>query len=134
MKKIFYTIFGEDILTKEFDADMYRGGAYIEVAGDITYIIEVSWEYNTLRLVKLPNVSAESLLDLLVEKTDDFYTIGEAYVAQRRKYFSEKEKNKRMLQLIYDRGVNWILEDVISSECCYHIECENEMWKIGMVI
>ena len=31
MRKIFYTIFGEDILTKEFDADMYKGGAYIEM-------------------------------------------------------------------------------------------------------
>ncbi len=126
MKKIFYTIFGEDILTKEFDADMYKGGAYIEVMGDIAYIIEVSWECDTLRLVKLPNVSVKSLLDLLVEKTDDYYTIGEVYVAQRRKDFSEKEKIKRMLQLIYDREVNWILEDGISSEC-YNIECESEM-------
>lgn len=128
MRKIFYTIFGGDILNKEFDADMYKGGAYIEVMGDIAYIIEVSWECDTLRLVKLPNVSVESLFDLLVEKTDDYYTIGEVYVAQRRKDFSEKEKIKRMLQLIYDREVNWILEDCISSEC-YKIECENEMWK-----
>lgn len=128
MRKIFYTIFGEDILTKEFDVDMYKGGAYIEVMGDIAYIIEVSWKYNTLRLVKLPNVSVESLLDLLVEKTDYYYTIGEVYVAQRRKDFSEKEKIKRLLQLIYDREVNWILEDGISSEC-YNIEYENEMWK-----
>lgn len=128
MRKIFYTIFGEDILTKEFDADMYKGGAYIEVMGNIAYIIEVSWEYDTLRLVKLPNVSVESLLDLLVEKTDDYYTIGEVYVAQRRKDFSEKEKIKRMLQLIYDREVNWILEDGISQES-YNIECENGAWK-----
>lgn len=128
MRKIFYAIFGEDILTKEFDADMYKGGAYIEVMGNIAYIIEVSWECDTLRLVKLPNVSVESLLDLLVEKTDDYYTIGEVYVAQRRKDFSEKEKIKRMLQLIYDREVNWILEDGISQES-YNIECENEAWK-----
>lgn len=128
MRKIFYTIFGEDILTKEFDADMYKGGAYIEVMGDITYIIEVSWECETLRLVKLSNVSVESLFDLLVEKTDDYYTIGEIYVAQRRKDFSEKEKIRRMLQLIYDREVNWILEDGITSEC-YNIEYENGKWK-----
>ena len=101
MRKIFYSIFGEDILTKDFDADMYKGGAYIEVMGDIAYIIEVSWECDTLRLVELPNVSVESLLNLLVEKTDDYYTIGEVYVAQKRKDFSEKEKIKRMLQLIY---------------------------------
>ena len=128
MRKIFYAIFGEDILTKEFDADMYKGGAYIEVMGDIAYIIEVSWESGTLRLVKLPNVSVESLLGLLAEKTDDYYTIGEVYVAQRRKDFSEKEKIKRMLQLIYDREVNWILEDGISQES-YNIECENGAWK-----
>ena len=128
MRKIFYAIFGEDILTKEFDADMYKGGAYIEVMGDIAYIIEVSWESGTLRLVKLPNVSVESLLGLLAEKTDDYYTIGEVYVAQRRKDFSEKEKIKRMLQLIYDREVNWILEDSISQES-YNIECENGAWK-----
>ncbi len=128
MRKIFYTIFGEDILIKEFDADMYKGGAYIEVIGDIAYIIEVSWECDTLRLVKLSNVSIETLFDLLVEKTDDYYTIGEIYVAQRRKDFSEKEKIKRMLQLIYDREVNWILEDSITSEC-YNIECENGKWK-----
>ena len=128
MRKIFYAIFGEDILTKEFDADMYKGGAYIEVMGDIAYIIEVSWECDTLRLVKLPNVSVESLLGLLAEKTDDYYTIGEVYVAQRRKDFSEKEKIKRMLQLIYDREVNWILEDGISQES-YNIECENGAWK-----
>ena len=128
MRKIFYTIFGEDILTKEFDADMYKGGAYIEVMGDIAYIIEVSWEDNTLRLVKLSNVSIESLFDLLVEKIDDYYTIGEIYVTQRGKDFSEKEKIKRILQLIYDREVNWILEDGITSEC-YNIECENGEWK-----
>ena len=128
MRKIFYSIFGEDILTKEFDADMYKGGAYIEVMGDIAYIIEVSWECDTLRLVKLPNVSVESLLGLLAEKTDDYYTIGEVYVAQRRKDFSEKEKIKRMLQLIYDREVNWILEDGISQES-YNIEYENGAWK-----
>ena len=128
MRKIFYTIFGEDILTKEFDADMYKGGAYIEMMDDVAYIIEVSWEYDTLRLVKLSNVSIETLFDLLVEKTDDYYTIGEIYVAQRRKDFSEKEKIKRMLQLIYDREVNWILEDSITSEC-YNIEFENEKWK-----
>lgn len=128
MRKIFYAIFGEDILTKEFDADMYKGGAYIEVMGNIAYIIEVSWECDTLRLVKLPNVSVESLLDLLAEKTDDYYTIGEVYVSQRRKDFSEKEKIKRMLQLIYDREVNWILEDGISQES-YNIECENGAWK-----
>lgn len=128
MRKIFYTIFGEDILNKEFDADMYKGGAYIEMMDDVAYIIEVSWECDTLRLVKLSNVSIETLFDLLVEKTDDYYTIGEIYVAQRRKDFSEKEKIKRMLQLIYDREVNWILEDSITSEC-YNIEFENEKWK-----
>lgn len=129
MRKIFYTIFGENILTKEFDADMYKGGAYIEVMDDVAYIIEVSWECNTLRLVKLSNVSIETLFDLLVEKTDDYYTIGEIYVTQRRKDFSEKEKIKRMLQLIYDREVNWILEDSITSEC-YNIECENENFAL----
>lgn len=128
MRKIFYIIFGEDILNKEFDADMYKGGAYIEMMDDVAYIIEVSWECDTLRLVKLSNVSIETLFDLLVEKTDDYYTIGEIYVAQRRKDFSEKEKIKRMLQLIYDREVNWILEDSITSEC-YNIEFENEKWK-----
>ena len=100
----------------------------IDIRDNIAYIIEVSWECETLRLVKLSKVSVELLLDLLIEKTDDYHSIGEIYVTQKRKDFSDSEKIKRALQIIYNNEVNWILEDNISSEC-YNLPYEEDKWK-----
>lgn len=121
----FIGIFGSDILSKEFDADMYKGGAYIEVKDNITYIIEVSWECDTIRLVKLTNISDSKLFDLLVEKTDDYYTIGKIYVEQRNESLSDTDKIKNILQNIYNNEVNWILEGNVFSEC-YSIDNFNK--------
>ena len=56
LKELFKEIFGADILEKEFDMDMYKGGAYIEMIDNKVYILELSWECDTLNLKILEDI------------------------------------------------------------------------------
>ena len=112
MREEFEKIFGKDILTKEFDADMYKGGAYIEIRENTAYIIELSWECNSLSLLKVSNISVDDLFNLIIEKTDDYYTIGYAYVMlHNEKDLDERTRIRNFLEVIYEREMEWILED-----------------------
>lgn len=125
-------LFGKDILGKCFDADTYKGGAYIEVKDNVAYIIEVSFECETMCLIKLPNISAEALFNRVFEEVDnDYYTIGYIYSRMHKvKDSSESEKIKEILCAIYNNETNWVLDDTLSR--CYKIEYKDGRWNCNL--
>ena len=115
-KELFKQIFGADILEKEFDADMYKGGAYIEVINNDVYIIELSWECDTLNLKILKDIKNDLLLDIVISKSEeDYYLIGKIF-AMERNMQSENDKLKKSIEVIYDREAEWMLSDLVTED------------------
>ena len=115
-KELFKQIFGADILEKEFDADMYKGGAYIEVINNDVYIIELSWECDTLILKTLKDIKNDLLLDIVISKSEeDYYLIGKIFTMERNMQ-SENDKLKKSIEVIYDREAEWMLSDLVTED------------------
>lgn len=115
-KELFKQIFGADILKKEIDADMYKGGAYIEVINNDVYIIESSWECDTLNLKTLKDIKNDLLLDIVISKSEeDYYLIGKIF-AMERNMQSENDKLKKSIEVIYDREAEWMLSDLVTED------------------
>lgn len=120
-KELFKQIFGADILEKEFDADMYKGGAYIEVINNKVYILELSWECDTLNLKTLENINNNLLLDIVIsESEEDYYLIGKIF-AMERSMQSENDKLKKSIELIYEREAEWMLESLLTENILMNI-------------
>ncbi len=120
-KKLFKQIFGADILEKEFDADMYKGGAYIEVINNKVYILELSWECDTLNLKTLEDIKNNLLLDIVIrESEEDYYLIGKIF-AMERNMQSENDKLKKSIELIYERETEWMLESLLTENILINI-------------
>jgi ABC-type transporter lipoprotein component MlaA len=120
-KELFKQIFGADILEKEFDADMYKGGAYIEVINNKVYILELSWECDSLNLKTLDDIKNNLLLDIVISKSEeDYYLIGKIF-AMERNMQSEKDKLKKSIELIYEREAEWMLESLLTENILINI-------------
>lgn len=120
-KELFKQIFGADILEKEFDADMYKGGAYIEVINNKVYILELSWECDTLNLKTLEDIKNNLLLDIVISKSDeDYYLIGKIFSMERNMQ-SENDKLKKSIELIYEREAEWMLESLLTEDLLLNI-------------
>ena len=120
-KELFKQIFGADILEKEIDADMYKGGAYIEVINNDVYIIESSWECDTLNLKTLKDIKNEMLLDIVISKSEeDYYLIGKIF-AMERNMKSENDKLKKTIEVIYEREAEWMLDSLITENILLNI-------------
>lgn len=120
-KELFKQIFGADILEKEFDADMYKGGAYIEVIDNKVYILELSWECDTLNLKTLKDIKNDLLLDIVISKSEeDYYLIGKIF-AMERNMKSENDKLKKSIEVIYEREAEWMLDSLISENILLNI-------------
>lgn len=120
-KELFKQIFGADILEKEFDADMYKGGAYIEVINNKVYILELSWECDTLNLKTLEDIKNNLLLDIVISKSDeDYYLIGKIFTMERNMQ-SENDKLKKSIELIYEREAEWMLESLLTEDLLLNI-------------
>jgi ABC-type transporter lipoprotein component MlaA len=120
-KELFKQIFGADILEKEFDADMYKGGAYIEVINNKVYILELSWECDTLNLKTLEDIKNNLLLDIVIsESEEDYYLIGKIF-AMERNMQSENDKLKKSIELIYEREAEWMLESLLTKNILINI-------------
>lgn len=120
-KELFKQIFGEDILEKNFDADMYKGGAYIEVINNKVYILELSWECDTLNLKTLEDIKNNLLLDIVIsESEEDYYLIGKIF-AMERNMQSENDKLKKSIELIYEREAEWMLESLLTENILMNI-------------
>lgn len=120
-KELFKQIFGADILEKEFDADMYKGGAYIEVINNKVYILELSWECDTLNLKTLEDIKNNLLLDIVIrESEEDYYLIGKIF-AMERNMQSENDKLKKSIELIYEREAEWMLDSLKTENISLNI-------------
>lgn len=120
-KELFKQIFGEDILEKNFDADMYKGGAYIEVINNNVYIIELSWECDTLNLKILKDIKNNLLLDIVISKSEeDYFLIGKIF-AMERNIQSENDKLKKSIEEIYEREAEWMLESLLTENILLNI-------------
>lgn len=120
-KELFKQIFGADILEKKFDADMYKGGAYIEVINNKVYILELSWECDTLNLKTLEDIKNNLLLDIVIsESEEDYYLIGKIF-AMERNMQSENDKLKKSIELIYEREAEWMLESLFTENILMNI-------------
>lgn len=120
-KELFKQIFGADILEKEFDADMYKGGAYIEVIDNKVYILELSWECDTLNLKTLEDIKNNLLLDIVIrESEEDYYLIGKIF-AMERNMQSENDKLKKSIELIYEREAEWMLDSLKTEDISLNI-------------
>lgn len=120
-KELFKQIFGADILEKEFDADMYKGGAYIEVINNKVYILELSWECDTLNLKTLEDIKNNLLLDIVIrESEEDYYLIGKIF-AMERNMQSENDKLKKSIELIYEREAEWMLDSLKTEDISLNI-------------
>lgn len=120
-KELFKQIFGADILEKKFDADMYKGGAYIEVINNKVYILELSWECDTLNLKTLEDIKNNLLLDIVIsESEEDYYLIGKIF-AMERNMQSENDKLKKSIELIYEREAEWMLESLLTENILLNI-------------
>ena len=120
-KELFKQIFGADILEKEFDADMYKGGAYIEVINNNVYIIELSWECDTLNLKTMEDIKNNLLLDIVISKSEeDYYLIGKIFSMERNMQ-SENDKLKKSIELIYEREAEWMLESLLTENILINI-------------
>lgn len=120
-KELFKQIFGADILEKEFDADMYKGGVYIEVINNKVYILELSWECDTLNLKTLEDIKNNLLLDIVIsESEEDYYLIGKIF-AMERNMQSENDKLKKSIELIYEREAEWMLESLLTENILMNI-------------
>lgn len=120
-KELFKQIFGADILEKEFDADMYKGGAYIEAINNKVYILELSWECDTINLKTLEDIKNNLLLDIVIsESEEDYYLIGKIF-AMERNMQSENDKLKKSIELIYEREAEWMLESLLTENILINI-------------
>lgn len=120
-KELFKQIFEANILEKEFDADMYKGGAYIEVINNDVYIIELSWECDTLNLKTLKDIKNNLLLDIVISKSEeDYYLIGKIF-AMERNMKSENDKLKKSIEVIYEREAEWMLDSLITENILLNI-------------
>ena len=120
-KELFKQIFGTNILEKEFDADMYKGGAYIEVINNKVYILELSWECDTLNLKTLKDIKNNLLLDIVIrESEEDYYLIGKIFTMERNMQ-SENDKLKKSIELIYEREAEWMLDSLKTEDISLNI-------------
>lgn len=120
-KELFKQIFGADILEKEFDMDMYKGGAYFEMIDNKVYILELSWECDTLNLKILEDIKNNLLLDIVISKSEeDYYLIGKIF-AMERNMQSENDKLKKTIEVIYDREAEWMLSDLVTEDIVINI-------------
>lgn len=120
-KELFKQIFGDDILEKEFDMDMYKGGAYIEMIDNKVYILELSWECDTLNLKTLEDIKNNLLLDIVISKSEeDYYLIGKIF-AMERNMQSENDKLKKSIEVIYEREAEWMLSDLVTEDIVINI-------------
>jgi hypothetical protein len=120
-KELFKQIFGADILEKEFDMDMYKGGAYIEMIDNKVYILELSWECDTLNLKTLEDIKNNLLLDIVISKSEeDYYLIGKIF-AMERNMQSENDKLKKSIEVIYERESEWMLSDLVTEDIVINI-------------
>jgi hypothetical protein len=120
-KELFKQIFGADILEKEFDMDMYKGGAYIEMIDNKVYILELSWECDTLNLKTLEDIKNNLLLDIVISKSEeDYYLIGKIF-AMERNMQSENDKLKKSIEVIYEREAEWMLSDLVTEDIVINI-------------
>lgn len=128
----FKRIFGNDIFSKDYDFEKYKGYGYVRVINETVYVIEVSFEsFESVSLYCFENVSYDNLLNEIINNSDNFYLIGNIYV-ECRSIPQDSERVKRAIPIIYKEECEWVLKTKFKNQSStYNLEYDNGKYRLG---